>query len=300
MIFNWTFTGKDPQKVKYFLNRQGISRTLLKKIKYHGGAIKVNDQDVTVLYLLQSGDRLTVLLPAEEPLERIVPSALPITVVYEDTHFLVVDKPAQVASLPAHLYPLDTMANRVKGYYLRQGYSNQVIHIVTRLDRGTSGLMLFAKHSYAHAVLDQELQHHQLHKTYLAFVAGQLVHDHQMITFPIQRQAGSFIKRTTGASGREAQTEYWCVRRFRNATLVKVQLHTGRTHQIRVHFTAIGHPLLGDHLYGGPKIGALERPALHCQQLRFYHPFLKREIKLTSTMPSDLMALEKFLAKQSN
>lgn len=291
MIFTWQYCGAAPQSVRTFLTAQGISRTLLKKIKFHGGQLSVEQQPVTVRTLLTTGQTLTVQLPLESAPATLTASAAPLKVVWEDEHILVVDKPAQVASLPSHVYPKDTMANRVLGYYQRQGYANQGIHIVTRLDRGTSGLMIFAKHAFAHTLLSEQLHTQQLQKTYLAVVQGRLTYAHNRITFPIKRAPWSFIERTTAVGGRSALTEYWCQQQFKNAALVKVRLHTGRTHQIRVHFAAIGHPLLGDQLYQGPQITNLQRPALHCAQLHFYQPFLAKDLDLASPLPADLQVL---------
>ncbi|MFC6169324.1 RluA family pseudouridine synthase [Loigolactobacillus jiayinensis] len=295
MKFDWQYTGAGRQSVRAFLTAKGISRTLLKKIKFHGGQLMVADQPVTVRHMLTMGQTLTVVLPSEPAPVALTPAATPVAVVWEDAHFLVVAKPAQVASLPSHVYPTDTMADRVLGYYQRQGYTNQGIHIVTRLDRGTSGLMLFAKHAFAHTLLSEQLHTQQLQKTYLAVVAGHLTYTHNRITLPIKRAPGSFIQRTTAVGGRSALTEYWVQQQFTRAALVRVRLHTGRTHQIRVHFAAIGHPLLGDKLYGGPQLAGLIRPALHCAQLQFWHPFLGRTIKLTAPLAADLVQLVRML-----
>ncbi|MFD0896648.1 RluA family pseudouridine synthase [Loigolactobacillus binensis] len=297
MKFTWQYQGSEPQSVRTFLKGHGISRTLLKKIKFHGGGLTVADQAVTVRTLLVPGQILAVQLPPEPAPITLTPSKQPLTIVWEDAHFLVVAKPAQVASLPSHVYPRDTMADRVLGYYQRQGYADQGIHIVMRLDRGTSGLMLFAKHAFGHTLLSQQLNDHQLQKTYLALVQGRLAYSHNRITFPIKRAPGSFIERTTAVGGRAALTEYWCQQQFKTAALVKIKLHTGRTHQIRVHFAAIGHPLLGDELYAGPTVVNLMRPALHCVQLRFFHPFLARVISLTAPLPPDLQRL---IAQENN
>lgn len=287
----WQYAGQTPQTLAVFLKQHGFSRNFLKKIKYHGGALLVNQQPVTVRALCQLNDQIQVQLPPEPPLARIEPAAPQLQVLFEDDHFLIVDKPALVAAMPSHVYKTDTMANRVKGYLIAQHAPSQVIHIVTRLDRGTSGVMLFAKHGYAHSLLSQQLQTGQLHKQYVAFVQGQLPQQHQQIDFPIGRLPGSFIQRTTCASGRAALTEYWQQAQYPQATRLQIALHTGRTHQIRVHFSAIGHPLLGDTLYGGPTIAGLKRPALHCQQVQFFHPFQQKVLTIKSELPPDLLQL---------
>lgn len=295
----WQYDAQTPQTLAAFLNQHGFSRNFLKKVKYHGGALLLNQQPVTVRALCRLNDQIQVHLPPEPPLERIVPAAPQLQVLFEDDHFLIVDKPALVAAMPSHVYKTDTMANRVKGYLIAQNAPSQVIHTVTRLDRGTSGVMVFAKHGYAHSLLSQQLQNGQLHKQYVAFVQGRLPQQHQQIDFPIGRLPGSFIQRTTCASGRTALTEYWQQTRYGQATCVQVALHTGRTHQIRVHFSAIGHPLLGDSLYGGPTVNGLARPALHCQQVQFFHPFRQEMITIKSSLPADLVTLDQRLQTQS-
>ncbi len=146
------------------MRQNGISRTLLKQIKFQGGQIMVNSEARRVNTMMAAGDVLTVVLPPEIGSDRIVASATPLDILYEDAHFLVVNKPAKVASVPSHLYPDDALVNRVKGYLVRTHAPNQVTHIVTRLDRETSGVVLFAKHHFAHTVLDTQLKQHQIKK----------------------------------------------------------------------------------------------------------------------------------------
>lgn len=142
MQFTWDYEKDHSQQVKYFLKEKGISKGLLAKIKFQGGQIKVNDQVENVLFSLAKDDKVTIVIPAEGEHETVLLDETPIDIVYEDEHVLVVNKPAGVSSIPAQYHPNGTMANRVKAYYKKQGYENQVIHVVTRLDRDTSGLML--------------------------------------------------------------------------------------------------------------------------------------------------------------
>ncbi|MCT6840025.1 MAG: RluA family pseudouridine synthase, partial [Apilactobacillus kunkeei] len=132
--FTWSNQQDSPIRLRTFLRQNGISRTLLKQIKFEGGKIVVNGTEEKVNYMLAQGDEVTITLPPEPANDIIAVSNLPINILYEDDHFLVVDKPAHVACLPSHLYKNDTIANRVKGYFLRQDYDNQKIHIVNRLD----------------------------------------------------------------------------------------------------------------------------------------------------------------------
>ena len=157
MQFQYIYEKTKGQQLKYFLKEQGISKGLLAKIKFQGGQIAVNGRIENVLYQLKAQDVVQITIPDEGEHETVLLDETPIDIVYEDAHLLVVNKPANVASIPAQYHPNGTMANRVKAYYKRQNYANQVIHVVTRLDRDTSGLMVFAKHGFAHAKLDVQI-----------------------------------------------------------------------------------------------------------------------------------------------
>ncbi|SPX69717.1 pseudouridylate synthase [Lactiplantibacillus plantarum subsp. plantarum] len=234
---------------------------------------------------------MTMVTPAEIGNDHLGVSTLPIDILYEDRDYLIVNKPAGVASVPAHALPDNTLANRVKGYYQAAHYDNEVVHITTRLDRDTSGIVLFAKHHFAHSIIDHQLKAHAMRKMYLAVVSGELTTDHGWLDAPIGRAADSFIKRTTRPDGKPSLTEYWVVKRLRNMTVVRVRLHTGRTHQIRVHFAASGHPLIGDALYGGPRDPWIQRQALHCMQLEFDDPFISQTLTTFAPLPADLNRL---------
>ena len=175
---------------------------------------------------------------------------------------------------------------------MNQNYENQQVHIVTRLDRDTSGLMLFAKHGYAHARLDKQLQKKAIEKRYFALVKGEgFLEPQGEIIAPIARDEDSIITRRVAKGGKYAHTSYRIVESYGNIHLVDIQLHTGRTHQIRVHFSHIGFPLLGDDLYGGSLKHGIERQALHCHYLSFYHPFLEDQLEMESPLPDDFKNL---------
>ncbi|GAB5052472.1 RluA family pseudouridine synthase [Pediococcus ethanolidurans] len=292
MKFNWQVNVESPEKLRTFLYQKGISRTLLKGIKFHGGSIELNHQPARVIETVVTGDVITLLLPPEVENDHVAVSNEPIEICYEDAHFLVVNKPAYLATVPSHLYSNDTLVNRVKGYYKRQNYESLVTHVVTRLDRETSGLVIFAKHHFAHSVLDKQLKRHAIKKIYLAVVEGHINQKHGLIDLPIAREEGSFIRRqvTSGEIGRRSLTEYWVVKSLKEATLLRVRLHTGRTHQIRVHFSALKHPLVGDVLYGGSCSGYMQRQALHCASISFFNPFLNQQITVWAPLPKDLAA----------
>lgn len=293
MQFQYIYEKTEGQQLKYFLKEQGISKGLLAKIKFQGGQIAVNGRIENVLYQLKAQDVVQITIPDEGEHETVLLDETPIDIVYEDAHLLVVNKPANVASIPAQYHPNGTMANRVKDYYKRQNYANQVIHVVTRLDRDTSGLMVFAKHGFAHAKLDVQLRNKQFVKRYQALVTGEIaqLQNHALIDLPIARDDDSLLKRKIDDSGKQAKTEYWLEKQNQELALVDIQLHTGRTHQIRVHFAAIGCPLRGDELYGGLVDETMNRQALHCYELQFTHPFTQEALHFTQALPQDMADL---------
>lgn len=293
MQFQYIYEKTAGQQLKYFLKEQGISKGLLAKIKFQGGQIAVNGRIENVLYQLKAQDVVQITIPDEGEHETVLLDETPIDIVYEDAHLLVVNKPANVASIPAQYHPNGTMANRVKAYYKRQNYANQVIHVVTRLDRDTSGLMVFAKHGFAHAKLDVQLRNKQFVKRYQALVTGEIaqLQNHALIDLPIARDYDSLLKRKIDDSGKQAKTEYWLEKQNQELALVDIQLHTGRTHQIRVHFAAIGCPLRGDELYGGLVDETMSRQALHCYELQFTHPFTQEALYFTQALPQDMADL---------
>jgi 23S rRNA pseudouridine1911/1915/1917 synthase len=299
MEFTYYYERSEPQQLKYFLKEQGISKGLLAKIKFQGGQIFVNEQRQNVLYSLRQNDTVTIVIPDEGEHETVLLDETPIDIVYEDAHLLVVNKPAGIASIPAQYHPNGTMANRVKAYYKQQGYRDQVVHVVTRLDRDTSGLMLFAKHGFAHAKLDVQLRQKQLIKKYQALIAGHIeeLAVHGEITYPIARDLSSLLKRKTSPEGKSAHTEYWLTTKNQQAALVNIQLHTGRTHQIRVHFAAINCPLLGDELYGGAMSLGIARQALHCYELAFSHPFTGEPLYFKADLPEDMAAVKQAMSQ---
>ncbi|MGX6969912.1 RluA family pseudouridine synthase [Vagococcus bubulae] len=292
MRFSWT-VDEEKTTLKRFLNNKGVSRRLLAKIKFQGGTLLVNKQVRNTKYEVNLGDIVTIIIPDEGEHETMLPFESKLDIVYEDEHLLIVNKPTEVASIPSQYHKNGTMANYVKYYYNQQQYVNRIIHVVTRLDRDTTGLMMFAKHGFAHAMMDKQLQSGELKKYYHALVGGDLsrLKKHETIDLPIGRDETSIIKRCVTENGQHAITEYKLVETNEDIAQVAVQLHTGRTHQIRVHFSAIGCPLIGDELYGGDLTKGLNRQALHCQKLVFLHPFTREELTFELPLPNDMEEL---------
>lgn len=289
MIYEWKYEGERDILLRTFIRDQGISKRLLAKVKFGGGRILLNGEERTVRATVKGGDVVLVHVPDEGEHETTVPVSIPIHILYEDEHFLAVDKPAGVASVPSAQHPRLSMANRVKGYYKRQQYPDQVIHIVNRLDRDTTGVMLLAKSQYAHSLMDRVLREGQVDKVYYALLSkhSPSLHPHGLIDAPIGRSEDSIITRRVVPEGKKALTEYWLEQDYRGCPLVRIKLHTGRTHQIRVHFRHLGAPLLGDSLYGGRDDVLMPRQALHCRALTFRHPFTEEELTIEAPFPED-------------
>ncbi|AMS07956.1 RNA pseudouridine synthase [Limosilactobacillus oris] len=292
MEFTWRYDHATPRKLRSALKMSGVTSSLMKVVIYHGGQMLINGEPKWAVDLVQPGDEYSIVIPPEEANDHVDESTAPITIAYEDRDFLVLNKPAGVATVPAHNVPVaDSLVNRVKHYYREQGYENQVTHVATRLDKDTSGLVVFPKHRFAHAVLDRQLKRHEVKKNYYALVSGRLHTQHGYIDAPIRRDPASFVKREVAADGKDSVTEYWLAQAQAERSLVRIRLHTGRTHQIRVHFSFLGHPLVGDEMYGAPAGSPLiDRQALHCYWMQFYSPFKEQFITVTAPLPADFAA----------
>ncbi|WP_147533253.1 RluA family pseudouridine synthase [Bacillus marasmi] len=275
--------------IREFLREQGISKTALTDIKFKGGDILVNGKTVNVRYSLQDGDVLKLIFPKEEHSDGIILEQIPLSIVYEDPYVLVVNKPAGMSSIPSREHPSGSLANALLGYYEKIGLS-ATVHIVTRLDRDTSGLVLIAKHRHVHHLLSELQKQGRVKRVYEAVASGQMTDDDGKIVQPIARKSTSIIEREVHPEGQYACTNFRVLERFESYTHVALQLETGRTHQIRVHLVFLGHPLLGDDLYGGP-VDLIERQALHCREVSFYHPFYEKECRFLASLPEDMQKL---------
>ncbi|WP_407893306.1 RluA family pseudouridine synthase [Lacticaseibacillus sp. N501-2] len=292
MKLTWTYDGDAPIKLYTFLRQMGLARMQIKKAKFHGGEFFVNDVSVHTNFVVHPGDMVAMVLAPDTVSDQVIPYPAPLDIVYEDRDYLVVNKPAGIASIPDVAKSPDTMANRVKAYLIASHAQSSAIHVVTRLDRDTSGLILFAKHSLAHSLIDAQLHTDKMQKHYLALVSGKAaMPDHGWLVLRLGRTTDFYMHRGVVADGKISVTEYQVLQSAPNAKLVQVRLHTGRTHQIRAHFSAIGHPLYGDDLYGGPHVSELDRQALHCAKLDFWQPLTQTMIHLTAPLPEDMATL---------
>jgi 23S rRNA pseudouridine1911/1915/1917 synthase len=262
-----------------------LSDRLITKLK-KANKIYLNDLPTYTKKSVTVGDKVSVLIDFEEDNSNIVASNIPLDIIYEDDYLLVINKPANIAIHPSILHFDNSLSNGVKFYFDKLGLKKK-IRIVNRLDRNTSGIVVFAKNEYIQECLIKQMKTKELKKEYLAIAKGILESKSDTLNFPIARKEGSIIERTVSSDGDSAITHYDVVKEFNNLSLVHIVLETGRTHQIRVHFSYIGHPILGDTLYGSPS-ELINRQALHSYKLTFIHPVTKKELILESSLPNDI------------
>ena len=273
-----TFKALKKQRLSSFLSQNGVSRSLMCCLKQVEGGITVNGTPAHTDYMLSPGDIAAINEPIEHQTD-IAPAEQPgASVLYEDSEVVVFDKPPFMPTHPSHKHSTDTLANH---YAFITG--GDVFRCINRLDRDTSGCCLIAKSRYCAGVIGEGLQ-----KTYYAVCEG-VPKQEGVIELPIGRKPGSIIERECTPGGQYARTEYRLIKTNGRYSLCEVTLKTGRTHQIRVHFSAIGHPLAGDDMYGG-SLSDIDRQALHCGQLIFTSPD-KGRVTVISELPKVMRAL---------
>ena len=266
-----------------------LSYTLLKSLKWRENAILLNGQSVHVNAIVHTGDVVSVALSERAPREDLYceHTARP-NIVYEDDDLLVLNKPAGVAMHPkADDASAPSLAAMLTGY-LGEG---SVPHFVSRLDKGTSGLLIAAKSGYVHDRLRRALHSDNLRREYRAVAVGAVTPDHGVIDAPIGRAEGSIIRRCVRADGLPSLTEYETLQTSERFTLLRLRPQTGRTHQLRVHMAHLGYPLAGDWLYGTEDKNLIARPALHSYELWFTQPITGQEFHFTATIPQDMQRL---------
>lgn len=283
-------------KISEFLRNQGISTKSIIRLKSDVENVLLNDEPGFINRILKKDDRLTLCVKELESSKKIPPVDLPLSIIYEDEDILIVNKPANMPIHPSMNNYENTLGNAVAYYYMKKG-EPFLYRCINRLDRDTTGLTILAKHYLSCGILYDEMESREIKRTYYAIVENRTVFDapyaHRLlqtgtIDLPLGRKPDSAIERMVDIkNGDKAITHYHVLATNDGLSLLELQLDTGRTHQIRVHMQAIGHPLIGDFLYN-PKDTHMKRQALHAGKLSFRHPITKETLSFTAPVPQDM------------
>ena len=273
------------QTVLDFMKTRGFTHPVIRLIKKYPDNVLINGNVANLWNSVSPGDRLTIHLIEETSSENIVPSDIPIDIVYEDSDLLVINKPAGMAIHPSLGHHDDTLGNALMHHFREKG-EPFIYRCITRLDMNTSGLVVVARHIYAASLLYQMMESREITRTYLAICEGKLPESGK-ITSPIGRKDGSIIERCVKDNGDSAVTLYRRLDYKNGYSAALVKLLTGRTHQIRVHFKSLGHPLPGDFLYN-PDYRLIDRQALHAFKLSFKHPISGKMLAFQAPIPDDM------------
>lgn len=285
----------DSQRLDTYLRiKYKMSGSLIKELKQYEDGLIVNGSRARSVDLLHTGDEVKLTLH-EASSENIVPVKIDFKVVYEDEDILIVSKPPGIPTHTSQGNFTNTLSNGVM-YYFNQKGEEHVFRAVNRLDKDTSGLMCIAKNKYIHARLSADFGAKSVMRRYRAIVCG-VINGEGVIDAPIARECDSVIKRVVRSDGARAVTHYRSIGSFGNYSLIELELETGRTHQIRVHMSHIGAPLVGDWLYGSEDKGLFPRQALHSYYLRLTHPLTGEVLEFEEELPKDM---REFIEKQKN
>lgn len=265
-------------KQEFHFSNKLYSKLIRKKQIY------LNKEQIDTRNIVKENDLIEVNLDYEEENENIIPTKMDLDILYEDEALLIINKKVGMAVHPSMLHYEDSLSNGVRFYFDKIGLKKK-IRPVNRLDLNTSGIVIFAKNEYFQEELIKQMEKGSFKKEYLALVQGILDKKSGIINLPISRKENSIIERCVNPNGQRSITEYVVLKEYHNEkgeySLVKCKLHTGRTHQIRVHFSYLGHPVLGDTLYG-KKCEWINGQALHSYKVTFIHSVNKKKIEIIS------------------
>lgn len=281
-------TNNQNKTIGQFLKEQGYSHQVIVGLKKTTNGICLNNRWTYVSERMHVNDILTLNIEESTIESKINPIYFPLNIVYEDEDILVINKPANMPIHPSMGNHENTLANALS-YYFKEQDSPFVFRCINRLDRDTTGLTVIAKNPLSAAILGKQIANREIHRTYIAICNGNM-ESNGIISAPISRETDSTIKRCVNfENGEHAVTNFWKLdyRYDFNLSLIKLQLETGRTHQIRVHMKYIGHPLIGDFLYN-PQYDYINRQALHSSTLDFEHPIHKEKMHFHVPLPSDM------------
>jgi 23S rRNA pseudouridine1911/1915/1917 synthase len=289
--------------IKILRNRMQVSRSLLSKLKMTERGIEVNGKRVYTNTIVHTGDCVELRMVVEQS-DDILPEPIPFAILFEDEHLLVVNKASGIIVHPTHGHYTGTLANGVVYYWREQGQSYR-FRPIHRLDQDTSGVLAIAKSAYVHQHVSEQMKNNQVEKAYLAYVHGIPSCIAGTVDAPIDRSDEHPHIRVVRDDGYASITHYETIATFGTAvSLQRIKLETGRTHQIRVHMKHIGHPLLGDAMYGPTETNLdilnqlhhrINRHALHAESLSFTHPILGERLTFTAPLPEDLFQLSNYL-----
>lgn len=288
---------KDMQIKEYLKFNKKLSGRMI-RLAAREGRISVNNKKVNLRYVLNSGDSIEILISRDES-QNIEPEDINLDVVYEDEDIIVLNKQPGIVVHPTKSHPTGTIANGLANYYKEKG-ENCIVRLVSRLDMDTSGLLLLAKNQFAHMSLARDMNLDSFQKEYTAVIHGNLTQKVGTVNEPIYRPLHDSIKRIVDERGQESITHYEVLNSYKNGDVVKLKLETGRTHQIRVHLTYLGHPIFGDSLYCNYNDdNYILRQALHASKLTFPHPRTRKLMKIEIDLPQDMKNLIELL-KEDN
>lgn len=287
-ILHYTITNREEGKeILSFLREKGFSKNILSSMKTISDAILLNGEKAFGRTRLKEGDFLRIHIPETETSPHIVPSEIPLSILYEDEDILIVNKPANTPIHPSQGNYENTLANAA-AWYFQQKDQPFVYRCINRLDRDTTGALILAKNALSAALLGNQMQNRQIRRTYLALSEG-MTPEKGTVSAPIAREADSVITRTVDfEKGERAVTHFERLAFSSGLSLLELHLETGRTHQIRVHLKYLGFPIPGDYLYN-PHYEKISRQALHSYQLDFSHPITGKPLTFTAPVPEDFV-----------
>ena len=286
--YNFTvpYAAKDITLFSYLKRYSGISTRLFNKLK-QSAVFFINNTKCDITSLVSENDE--ILIEFKESVSDILPVDIKVDIIFEDQYILAINKPPKMVTHPTCYHPFGTLANGVAFHIKSRGLSIPVRPVI-RLDKDTSGLVIFAKNAMIQQNLIDQMAHGNVKKTYIALVEGQPNPIEGIIDQPIARLPGSIITRHVSSNGASAITRYKTKKEFTGYSMLEIQPKTGRTHQIRVHMQYIGNSILGDTLYGKSST-LIERQALHAYRYDFIHPVYNTQMSLKCLIPRDMEIL---------